>query len=175
MLAANPDFQIRLHTASTLRAHADELTDTISIEHLKRIVSHDLSFDVVWEKAARVVATQPKRRLCKVVRAKREKLRVLRNPIRHQRRARQLDHGPDHVLDRHAMLAHHLSCDLVNQFRLLPQFFTQRHERHHDLEFDFLALALHLARSFEHRATLHPRHFRKQQSQDDNHGNRASD
>ena len=56
MLAANPDFQIRLHAASTLRAHSHELTHAISIEHLERIVSHDLSFDVVREKAARVVA-----------------------------------------------------------------------------------------------------------------------
>ena len=100
---------------------------------------------------------------------------MLRNAIRHQRRARQLDHRPDEILDRHAMLAHHLSRDFVNQFRLLPQFFTERNQRHHDLELDFLALTLHLARGFEDRATLHSRHFRKQQSQDDNHGNRASD
>ncbi len=39
MLAANADFQIRLHTASTLGAHADELAHAIAIEHLKRIVS----------------------------------------------------------------------------------------------------------------------------------------
>ena len=45
------------------------------------------------------------------------------------------------------------------------QLFTQRHERHHDLELDLLAFTLHLARRFEDRATLHPRHFRKQQSE----------
>src|SRR6185503_18453167 len=89
----------------------------------------------------------------------------LRNSIGHQRRARQLDHRADHVLDGHAILAHHLARDFVNYLRLLPQLFTDRHERHHDLELDFLAFTLNLTGSFKDRATLHARHFRKQQSQ----------
>src|SRR6185369_8619719 len=83
--------------------------------------------------------------------------------IRHEGGAWQLDHGPDHVFDRHAVFAHHLTRHFVNQLRLLMQLFTQRNERHHDLELDLLAFTLHLARRFEDRATLHASHFRKQQ------------
>src|SRR6185369_13581064 len=45
------------------------------------------------------------------------------------------------------------------------QLFTQRNKRHHDLELDLLALALHLARRFKDRATLHARHFRKHETE----------
>src|ERR1051325_2779040 len=105
MLAANANFEIRLHTATALSAHSNQLANAISIEHLKRIVSHDLSFDVVRQEAAGIVATQPECSLRQVVCTEREKLRVLRNAIGHERRAWQLDHRSHEILDSHAMLA----------------------------------------------------------------------
>ncbi len=39
---------------------------------------------------------------------KREELRLLRDLVRHQRGARQLDHGADHVVDLRALLFEHL-------------------------------------------------------------------
>ena len=64
MLAANPDFEIRLHAAPTFRTHRMSCPTRLDRD-LKRIVSHDLAFDVVWKKAARIVAAQSKRRLRK--------------------------------------------------------------------------------------------------------------
>ena len=90
---------------------------------------------------------------------------MLRDLVGSQSGARQFDHRADHVLDFHAVLARHFARDFVNDFGLLPQFFTYGNERHHDFQLDLLALAFHLAGGFEDRATLHPGDFRKQQTQ----------
>ena len=76
MLAADADFQIRLHAAAALGADAHQLPHAFAIEHLKRIVRQDLSFDVVRQETARVVAAQSKRSLRQIVCAEREELRV---------------------------------------------------------------------------------------------------
>src|SRR6185503_7282671 len=164
VLAANADFQFGLHAAPALGAHSYELAHAIAIEHLKRVVPNNLSLDVVGQKTTRVVAAETKSRLREVVGTEREKLRMLRDPISYQSRARQLDHGSNEVLDCHAVFAHDLFRDFVNQFRLLPQFLADRHERHHDLEFNFLTLTLNFAGRLKDRTTLHPRDFRKQQT-----------
>src|SRR5215203_5530724 len=161
MLTTNTNLKIRLNTAAPLCANSHQLPDTISIEHLKRIVLYDLSFDIVWQETAGVVSTQTKRRLRQVVCTKREKLRMSRNTIRHQRCAWQLDHGADEILDRHSMFAHHLARNFMNELGLLSQFFTERNEWHHDLELYFFAFTLYLARRFKDRTALHPRHFRE--------------
>src|SRR5688572_2394738 len=161
VFTADTDFQSRFRLAATLGTHADKLSDAVRVEHLERIVADDFSFDVSRQKAARVVAAQAKRGLREIVSAKREEVGVRRDAIGHERGARQFDHRADLVVDGHSVFAHHLTRDFFDQLALLPQLFADGHERHHDLEFNLAAFALHLARCFEDRATLHSGNFGK--------------
>src|SRR5687767_15195667 len=154
MFTANTDLEIWFHTTTALGTEAHQLAHAVAVENLKRIVFNDLALDVVGQKAARIVAAQSERRLRQVVSAEREEVGVSGDAIRHQCGPRQFDHRADVVVDRHAVFAHHLSGYFVNQIRLLMQLLAQRHERNHDLELDFLAFALHFARSEEHTSEL---------------------
>src|SRR4029453_9580874 len=70
---ANTNLKIRLDRASPFRSHSDQLSDAISIKHLERIVADNLSFGVIGQEPARVVASQAKRCFRWIVCAKREK------------------------------------------------------------------------------------------------------
>ncbi len=90
---------------------------------------------------------------------------MLSNTIGHQRCARQLDHRANHVVNGHAILAHHLARDFVNKLGLLPQLFADGNQRHHNLELYLLAFTVDHTSGFKNRATLHSCYFRKQQSE----------
>ena len=79
VFAANADFQSGLRATATLGPHGDELAHAVAIEHLERVVSHDLPFNVSRQEAAGIVAAQAKRGLRKIVCAKREELRMRRD------------------------------------------------------------------------------------------------
>lgn len=69
MFTADADLEIWFHTTTPLGAEADQLAHAVAIENLKRIVFNDLAFDVIGQKAARIVAAQAERRLRQVVSA----------------------------------------------------------------------------------------------------------
>ena len=165
MLTANSHFEIRLHAAATFRTQPHQLAYTLAIQHLKRIVGHDLALDVIGQEATRVVAAQTKRGLRKIVGPKGKEVGVGGDVMSHQGRTREFDHCAHAILDRHTMLAHHLACDLIDHFALLMQLFAKRNQRHHDFEFSFHLLALYLTGGFKDCATLHAGDFRKYQTQ----------
>src|SRR5688500_8611961 len=92
VFATNTNLQTGFGTTSTLRTHADKLSDAVRVEHLEGIVADNFSLDVSRQKAAGIVTTQAKRGLRKVVSAKREEVGVCGDAISHQRGARQFDH-----------------------------------------------------------------------------------
>src|SRR5882724_7416065 len=52
VLATDTDLEFRLHAATAFRAEPNQLADTLPVKHLKRIVAHDLPFNVVRQEAA---------------------------------------------------------------------------------------------------------------------------
>jgi hypothetical protein len=55
MFTADADFEIRLHTATSLRADADQLAYTFAVQHLKRIIRKNLALHISWQEPAGVV------------------------------------------------------------------------------------------------------------------------
>lgn len=63
MLTANPDLQRGANAPTGGHGKSNQLAYTVPIEYLERIVRKYTTVDVSGEKAARVIATEPKRRL----------------------------------------------------------------------------------------------------------------
>src|SRR3954464_754807 len=81
--------------------HAQHLPDPRLVERLERRAVEDLPVDVLREDLALdVVAAEPEPGLGQVVRAEREEVRVLGDPVRDEARARELDHRADLVVAR---------------------------------------------------------------------------
>src|SRR2546423_6801552 len=100
MLAADPDFQVRLGLAAALDGHAHHRADSIPIEDLERVRRDDLFLDVSREEALLgVVARDAQHGLREVVGAEREELGLRRDLVRDDAGTRDLDHRPEFVLD----------------------------------------------------------------------------
>ena len=82
------------------------------VEHLERIVLDDAVLEVVGQEAAGVVAGQAPGGLGEVVGAEGEELRLARDLVGGERRARQLDHGAEQIGHRDLPLAEDLLGDL---------------------------------------------------------------
>src|SRR5579871_7037318 len=97
MLAADAEFEFCARLASTLRRDLDQFADTVSVERDEGIARDHTLRQILVQEHAGIVARQTERGLREIIRAERKELRSLSNLAGAQRRARQLDHGPDHV------------------------------------------------------------------------------
>ena len=100
---------------------------------------------------------KPKRHLRQVVRAEAEELRRLGHLVGRQRRARQLDHRADQVVELlELVLRLHLDDDAVNDLLLVVEFGLGAGDRDHDLRQDVLDLLVerHFGGGFEDGADL---------------------
>src|SRR5215212_1537469 len=85
VLAADAELQVRLRLAARPRREPDEPADAGPVDRLERAAVEDLRLDVpVQEAALDVVAREAERRLREVVRAEREEVRVLGDPVGHE-------------------------------------------------------------------------------------------
>src|SRR5580692_5793511 len=155
MLAADSYLQIFARTASQLRGHLDQLTDAFLIEYRERIGFEDLRRFVILLESRIVVARKSHRGLRKIVGTEREEFRLLRDAIGGQRRARDFDHGSDHVFDRVARLLEHFGGYAIHNRLLVVELLHTANQRDHDFGEDFHTLLLHLYGSFENGAGLH--------------------
>src|SRR5581483_9299972 len=131
VLAADPDLELRLRSAPALDADAHQVADAFLVERLERVrLEHAVLEIEGQELALGVVARHPERRLREVVRAEREEVGHLRDLVRAQRRARQLDHRPAEVLEARRLLGHHGLGQLAQTAKLL----LEADERVHDLD-----------------------------------------
>jgi hypothetical protein len=133
----------------------DQLPDARDIERLEGIVGEDAAFDVQREETSRIVAAQSQRGLREVVGPEGEELGRLGDLASRQRRARQLDHRPDLVVDLLAHGAHDLRVTLLEDATLVIELLHGGDERDHDLDVYVDAAPLGAHRRLEDRAPLH--------------------
>src|SRR6185295_8735915 len=95
MLAADADLEFLSHLPPALDADPYQLADALLVDRDERISRKDAARRVDAEERRRVVAADAEGGLRQVVGAEREEFGALGNLTRHQRRARQLDHGAD--------------------------------------------------------------------------------
>src|SRR3954467_10439212 len=101
MLAADTDFDLWICLSRTDRRPPHQLADSGAIEHCERVLLQDSLLHIRWQKLIDVVARKSKSRLGEIVCSKTEELGLAGNVFRDDRRARQLDHGPDQIIDSH--------------------------------------------------------------------------
>jgi hypothetical protein len=97
----------------------------------------------------------PSAGLREVVRAEAEELGGLRDLVRRERAARDLDHRADAVGDLDLLLGLHLLGDFVDDGDLQIQFLLEADERDHDFGLGLDALLVRIGGGLEHGARLH--------------------
>ena len=80
VLPTDPELDRRLRAPPPLHGDSHQVADALLVDHLERIPLEDSVLEVVREKLAlSVVAREPERRLCEVVRAEGEEVGVRSN------------------------------------------------------------------------------------------------
>src|SRR5262249_16543658 len=105
VLAADADLELRPRRAPTLDPDPDELGDALAVDGDERIGCKNSARHIGAEKARRVVATDAEGGLGQIIGAEREELRACGDLAGAQRRARQLDHGADLIVEPRSRLA----------------------------------------------------------------------
>ena len=162
MLTADAGLEARLGLSTELDAHADQRTDTVSIDHLEGVAleqalldvgSHDAAFDVI--------SAEAERHLGQVISSEGEEVCLLGDLISHERSSGSLDHGADEHLER-ALLAlalARLDADLGNGLlgpRASQRELLARHrQRNHDLDDRVTALGHADLGGLHQRTNLH--------------------
>ncbi len=165
MFATDANFQVGARVASLFDTDLHQCSDARLIDALERILREDLVLEVIGEECADVVTRETKCCLREIVRAEGEEIRVFRNFIRGQRRAGQLDHRADEILDLHLLLCHHLVRDAADNGFLIGKLVGVPNKRHHDFRQDFHLLLLAFHGGLDDRPGLHFRNFREGDSQ----------
>ena len=99
----------------------------------------------------------------------------LRDLVRDERGARNLNHRPDQIIEFRLFLLRHFGGDAMHNLDLELQFTRITNQRNHDFGPHLFALLLHRGGGFKNGARLHLGNLRDKQSQAGNRGGRASD
>ena len=159
MFAADAAVDIRAGLLAEFDSHLHQFADADLVELRKRIGFVDLVLVVRGQELACVVARETEGHLREVVRTEAEELRFLRDLVRGERRARDLDHRADFVLD----VALRFRNELIRNFDddILDElhFLDFARERDHDLGNDvpILVLFLDVDRGLDDGSRLHAR------------------
>ncbi len=155
MLAADPDLQVGPGSAPSLDPDLHQFTYALLVQGLEDVKGQDLLLDIEREEPPGVIPAVTKGQLGKVIGAEGEELRVLGNLAGKQSRPRNLDHGPDHILDFCVVLFHdrfrHFNRILLDQLHLAggPD------QRDHNLRHDLLPFLRQFTGRFKNRPDLH--------------------
>src|SRR5206468_10640783 len=133
MFTADTDLQLRADAPTGSHGNANQLPNTVLIQDLKRIVGKYTTFDVIRKEATRIVSAQSESRLGQIIGSKGKKLGGLRDLIRGECSAWQLDHGADGVGNILSHRTQNLLSHLLEHSSLIFELFDSRDERDHDL------------------------------------------
>src|SRR5207237_8118439 len=97
VFAANPQLDVRPSLASQVARNFHQAPNAFLIDRRKRIRIQNIKFRVDREKTTRIVPAHSERRLCEIVCAKAEELRVARDQIGDECGARGFNHCPDEI------------------------------------------------------------------------------
>ena len=160
MLSANSDLQRRPGLATAFRCHLHQLSHAFLIERCERILLQDALGQICRKHLVHVVAREAERGLRQIVCAEGEELRLLGNLVCHQRGARQLNHGADHILNFGSLLFEYFVRHSPHDRRLVRHFFHRGDQRNHDFGKHFHTFFSDLDCRFENGARLHLGNFR---------------
>src|ERR1700735_2377186 len=99
MLAANAELDRRPGLAAPRAGDLDQLADAFDIDRNEGIALQDVLALVAAEETAGIVARQAERGLGQIIGAEAEEFRTLGDLAGSQRRAWQLDHGADEIIE----------------------------------------------------------------------------
>src|SRR5437870_3898819 len=100
VLSADADLQILTRHAPALHGHAHHFADAVLIDDLEGVFAQDFALEVDGdERPLGVVSRITEDRLRQIIRAEREELGMLGDSVRHEARARQLDHRADLIVN----------------------------------------------------------------------------
>lgn len=159
VLAADAAMQVGTGASAEFDSHLHQFADADLVELGKRVELVDLVLVIRRQELARIVTGEAEGHLREVVRAEAEELRFLRDLVGGDRRARDLDHRADFVLD----VALRLGDEFVGRFDddVLDELhlFDLAGERDHDLGADVpvCVLFLDVDRSLDDGGRLHAR------------------
>ncbi len=156
VLAADAELEVGLDRASALGPERHELADALLIDRLERVLLEHAVLEVDREEPVLgVVAREADGRLREVVRAEAEEVGRLGELGGAQRRARQLDHRADQVVERLAGRLELLRHGLLDERAHPPQLLPVGDERDHDLDLRLLGVPARRERAAHDRAHLH--------------------
>ena len=157
VFAADAAVQLGTSLTTKLDRHLHQLADADGIETGKRIGLVDLVRIVCGQELAGIVTREPERHLRQVVGAEAEEFRLLRDIVRGERRARDLDHRADLILELEACFlddfVRRLHDDILDELH----FLCFARQRDHDLGNDVPVgvLLLDADRCLDDRLGLH--------------------
>ena len=136
------------------------MSDAVLIQRRERILLQDALVDICREDLVHVIARKAESGLRQIVGAEREELRFLRNLVRHQRRARQLDHRTNQVVDFRSLFFEYVVGHPPHNRCLVRHFFHRGNQGNHDLGEHLHALLCDIDGGFKNSACLHLRDLR---------------
>ena len=159
VFAADAAVQRGTRLAAEIDCHLHQFADADLVELGKRIGLVDLVLVVRGQELACVVTREAKGHLREVVRAEAEELCLFRDLVGGERRARDLDHRADFVLDVALRFRNELIRDFDDDVLDELHFLDFARQRDHDLGNDvpILVLFLDVDRGFDDGSRLHAR------------------
>ena len=155
VFAANAELDVRSRFASQIARHFHQTPDAALVDRGERICIDNVELGVSRQKTPGIVATHPESRLGEIVGAEAEELRVARNFVRQQGRARNLDHGADEIIELRFLFLGHFVGHAPDDVDLELQFSRKSDQRDHDFWAHFDSAGLHFRGRFENGARLH--------------------
>ena len=162
MFAANAEFDIGTRFSSQFRSHLHKSADARLIQLCERIAFVNLLFVICRKEFTRVVTAETECHLREIVRAEREEFRFFRDLVGSDRRARDLDHGADFIMNVHAGFFNTFVRRFYDDTFYVCEFLDLSDERNHDFGNDipFGMSFGHVDCRADDRARLHCRDFR---------------
>ena len=111
VFAADAELDVGPRFVALRHRHLHQLADAGLVDGGERILLDDLQFLVRPEEGAGIVAAHAEAGLGQVVGAEAEEFGRLRDLVRGQCAARNLDHRADEVIELYTLFLHYLACD----------------------------------------------------------------
>ena len=168
VLAADADLELRPGLPALLDGDAHQARHTALVDCLEGVAGQDLLLQVAADELALgVVAGEAEGGLGEVVGAEGEELGVLGDLARRERRAGDLDHGSELVVDLDPLLLLDQLGDRLELPLHRPQLVDMADQRDHDLGPGVNPLLLEVAGGLHDRPDLHPGDLRVEDREPD--------
>src|SRR5579872_6834468 len=157
VFAANADLEVAIGTSAPLDADFHQSANAVEVDHLERVLWHEIEFDVVADEAAVVVAAHAETRLRQIIGAEAEELgsAILHNLVGSDAGPGQLDHCADQVAHLDPLLGEDFCRRVVDDLGLGFEFGREPHEWDHNLGLDLDSFLGCIAGRLDDRPSLH--------------------